>query len=275
VSRFRYECPMRWGDLDAQGHVNNAAYVDYLQEARVDFLLAGPQVMHQLLETGVLVVSHQVEYLQPVGYDCSALDIELWVQAVGASRFMIGYDMLASEQLVGRARTAAVPFDLASAGLRRLSAGERDHLSALLTPEQPLRALPSARISEPAHRFPLRVRWSDLDSYGHVNNVKFFDYVQEGRIALMVEALGLLGDQITVIVRQDLEYRRPMDFRTEPYEVASAVSAIGTRSFTLEVEIRDPEAGTVFATARTVVVQPEALTAAQRAALMRWSADPA
>ena len=38
---FQFSCPLRWGDLDAQGHVNNAVVVDYLQEARVAFLLSG------------------------------------------------------------------------------------------------------------------------------------------------------------------------------------------------------------------------------------------
>ena len=56
---------MRWGDMDAQGHINNAAYLDYLQEARVCYLLGGPPALQNLLATGVLVVSHQVEYLQP------------------------------------------------------------------------------------------------------------------------------------------------------------------------------------------------------------------
>ena len=36
--RHVYECPMRWADMDLQGHVNNVIYVDYLQEARVDML---------------------------------------------------------------------------------------------------------------------------------------------------------------------------------------------------------------------------------------------
>ncbi len=40
-----YRCPLRWGDMDAQGHLNNAAFVDYLQEARVDYLLGGPAAM--------------------------------------------------------------------------------------------------------------------------------------------------------------------------------------------------------------------------------------
>ena len=62
-----------------------------------------------------------------------------------------------------------------------------------------------------------------------------------------------------------------MDFRIEPYEIAPAVSAVGNRSFTLEIEIRDPKSRGVFATARTVVVGQGELGPQQRAALMRWS----
>ncbi|MGH3317205.1 MAG: acyl-CoA thioesterase, partial [Nocardioidaceae bacterium] len=36
-----------------------------------------------------------------------------------------------------------------------------------------------------AHRYSCRVRWSDVDSYGHVNNVKYFEYFQEARIAFL------------------------------------------------------------------------------------------
>ena len=68
VSPYTHGCPMRWGDMDVQGHINNAAYPDYLQEARVAFLLSGSPVLHQLLDSGVLVVSHQVEYLKPVAF---------------------------------------------------------------------------------------------------------------------------------------------------------------------------------------------------------------
>ena len=84
---------MRWGDMDAQGHVNNAAYVDYLQEARVGFLLSGPAALHQLLDSGTLVVSHQLEYLRPIIFSERPLIIDLWVDAIGGSRFTIGYQV--------------------------------------------------------------------------------------------------------------------------------------------------------------------------------------
>jgi acyl-CoA thioester hydrolase len=111
------------------------------------------------------------------------------------------------------------------------------------------------------------VRWSDLDSYGHVNNVKFFDYLQEARIAMIQQAVGWSAEDVWLVVRQDLEYLRPLDFRREPYEVGTVVAAVGRRSITLAAEIRAPESGTAYATARTVVVGTQPLTDAQRDAL--------
>ncbi len=35
------------------------------------------------------------------------------------------------------------------------------------------------------YRYPMLVRWSDIDSYDHVNNVRYFDYFQEARIAFL------------------------------------------------------------------------------------------
>ena len=264
---------MRWGDMDAQAHINNGAYLDYLQEARVDFLMAGREVLCQLLGTGVVVVSHQVEYVRPVTFSERPLRIELWVGQVGGARFSVGYEVFDGEELAARARTTAAPFDLASATLRRLSAGERESLQAAVAPAEPLRTLAKVRLDDSAPSYPLAVRWSDLDSYGHVNNVKFFDYVQEARVALLRDLLGWQPVDVWVIARQDLEYHRSLDFRARPYRVRTAVTAIGTRSFTLAAEVYDPDSGLVFATARTVVVGQHPLTEAQRATLDEISAN--
>jgi acyl-CoA thioester hydrolase len=272
VSRFVYRCPVRWGDLDAQGHVNNAAYVDYLQEARVHFLLDGPEATAELLDSGVLVVCHQVEYLRPIGFGDSPLTIAVWVDRIGGSRFWIGYEVLDGDDLAARARTALVPFDLAAGTLRRLTADERVVLTERLAPAEPLRPLSRTRPAGSDHRFPLAVRWSDLDSYGHVNNVKFYDYIQEARIALVNTTVHWSPETVWMVARQDVDYLAPLDFRTEPYEVGTLVTAIGTRSFTLAVEIRDPVSGTVYASAGTVVVGSVPLSPAQREALAGYSA---
>ena len=262
---------MRWGDMDAQGHVNNAAYLDYLQEARVAFLLSGSPILHHLLDAGVLVVNHQLEYLKPVTFSDRPLTINLWLDAIGGSRFSIGYDVSDGNDLAARARTGLVPFDLARNILRRLTAEERDLLARYHAPAEPLRLLPRVGVLGNHHRYPLTVRWSDLDSYGHVNNVKYYDYIQEARISLVNDTVGWEPEAVWMVVRQDLEYLKPIDFKTEPYEVGTAVAAIGNRSFTLAAEIRDPASETLFATARTIVVGVSSLSADQRLALQKWA----
>ncbi|MFT4165151.1 MAG: thioesterase family protein [Microlunatus sp.] len=271
---YRYLCPMRWGDMDAQAHVNNAAFVDYLQEARVDFLLNGPPVMHQLLDTGVLVVQHQVEYLAPVQFHDRGLAIDLWVDSVGASRFVIGYEMRDGDRVAVRARTTGAPYDLAGSGLRRLTDEERSVFrDSVETGYEPLRALPKQTWTGGGHHYPLQVRWSDLDSYAHANNVKYYDYIQEARVALMTRTLrwssrsSPSADDVWVVVRQDMDYRRPLDFRVAPYRVNTVVTDVGNRSIRLAAQIDDPESGTVYAQARTVLVGLQLLTDAQRAAL--------
>jgi acyl-CoA thioester hydrolase len=272
VSRFVYHCPVRWGDLDAQGHINNAAYVDYLQEARVHFLLGGPEATAELLDSGVLVVSHQVEYLRPVGFGDRSLTIAVWVDGIGGSRFWIGYEVFDGDALAARARTALVPYDLKAETLRRLTADERAILTGHLAPAEPLRPLSRVRPTGTDHRYPLAVRWSDLDSYGHVNNVRFYDYLQEARIALVNVTVHWTPETVWMVARQDVDYLAPLDFRTEPYEVGTLVTAIGTRSFTLAVEVRDPGSGMVYASGGTIVVGSVPLSPGQREALAEFGA---
>lgn len=272
----RYVCPMRWGDMDAQAHVNNASFVDYLQEARVDYLLSGPPVMHQLLDTGVLVVQHQIEYLHPVRFHDRGLAIDLWVDSVGGSRFQIGYEVRDGDQVAVRARTTGAPYDLAGGGLRRLTPAEREiFVAGRESGHDPLPELEKQTWSTGGHHYPLQIRWSDLDSYGHANNVKYYDYIQEARVALMSQALRWLerdspsADDVWVVVRQDLDYRRPLDFRVEPYRVTTVVTAVGNRSIRLAACIEDPDTGTTYAQARTVLVGQQPLTDEQRSALSR------
>ncbi len=269
--RFVYRSPRRWGDLDAQGHVNNAVYLDHLQDARVAFLHAGAPGLADMLRTGVLVVAQQVEYLAPVGHGPEPLTVSTWIDALGASRFVVGYDVFDGDTLAVRARTTLVAYDLAAGRVRRLTAIERAAFEAHLDPAEPLRPLAGVGVGEGAARYPLTVRWSDLDAFGHVNNVKFYDYVQEARVAIMTSTLDWSSGVVWSIVRQDLDHCAPLDFRPEPYEVATSVVAVGTRSFTLAAEIRDPGSGTVYARARTIAVGPRPLDETERRALAAFA----
>ena len=94
------------------------------------------------------------------------------------------------------------------------------------------------------HTYQCRVRFSDVDVYGHVNNVKYFEYYQEARIAFMTELVraDLDVDLSLVLARVSVSYRRPILFRTEPYTIETWVTRVGSSSFGLAAEIKDGDA---------------------------------
>ena len=118
---------------------------------------------------------------------------------------------------------------------------------------------------------PVLVRWSDIDSYDHVNNVRYFDYLQEARILFLAEVVGTgAGDYFTeypcVLVSQTVDYLRPILLRHPPYDVDVWVESIGTTSYTLGSRIvdRGGEAEIVYAKAVSVIVAVDGETQAKR-----------
>ena len=53
--------------------------------------------------------------------------------------------------------------------------------------------------------YPIHVRFSDVDVYGHVNNVKYFEYLQEARIA-MIRRLVAAASFSVVVAQTDVDY---------------------------------------------------------------------
>ena len=110
------------------------------------------------------------------------------------------------------------------------------------------------------HVYDCHVRFSDVDVYGHVNNVKYFEYYQEARIAFIQSLEESESEQgqagmRQVVARIDVDYKRPILFRPEPYAVQTWVARIGTSSYDLTCRIvggRDDE--TVYSTAHVRLV---------------------
>jgi acyl-CoA thioester hydrolase len=116
---------------------------------------------------------------------------------------------------------------------------------------------------------PVLVRWSDIDSYDHVNNVRYFDYLQEARIAFLSEAVGeadYFAAYPCVLVSQTVDYLRPILLRHPPYDVDVWVDSVGTTSYTLGSRIVDRGGATelVYAKALSVIVAVDAGTQAKR-----------
>lgn len=144
MARYVFSCPLRWSDLDAYGHVNNARFLTLYEEARVAlmFTLASEEGVTSF-GTGVVVSRHEIDYLRPVDYGpppprSSAppgVTIEMWVEEIMASRFTLGYELFDGGVLAGRARSVLVPFDLAAGRPRRMTGAEQSFLSVWAWPE--------------------------------------------------------------------------------------------------------------------------------------------
>jgi acyl-CoA thioester hydrolase len=250
---------MRWADLDQLGHVNNVVYVDYLQEARVDMLRAHGRGPGALAE-GLVVVRHEVTYLKPLTYDFRPVSIECWVTDVKAATFTMAYEIFhdlpspegPEDRVVYlRATTVLTPFVFAEERPRRITAEERAVLEGHLEPDrQPRRRTPPL-LDGVTSSYPVHVRFSDVDVYGHVNNVKYFEYLQEARISMIAELVQLRRFSV-VVAQTDVDYVQPLLFRAEPYDCLTAITRVGTRSMTVASELRDGDR--LLARAKVVVV---------------------
>jgi acyl-CoA thioester hydrolase len=109
------------------------------------------------------------------------------------------------------------------------------------------------------HIYLCPLRWADMDSLGHVNNVTYVDYLQESRVDMLrTHAPSTGGEELaegTVVVRHEVEFVAPLVFRFEPVRIESWVTKIRAASFTMAYEILDETEGgrRVYARARTVL----------------------
>jgi len=104
------------------------------------------------------------------------------------------------------------------------------------------------------HRIPIERRFSDLDLLGHVNNVVYYDYLQESRLRLL-RRLGRETVPVAplVVAHQEIDYIAPLPGGVEPVIVETWIERIGTSSFTVGATVWDSD-GTLAARASTVMV---------------------
>lgn len=116
------------------------------------------------------------------------------------------------------------------------------------------------------HRYRVQLRWSDMDALRHVNNVQFLRFLEDARVQMMVEAgrRTLESDLGVVVVRHEIDYRRPLLFRPEPVVVDTWVTRIGRTSYAVAYEIREEHGDVVYATAATVMVCVDLATGTPR-----------
>jgi|BarGraNGADG00212_1021973.scaffolds.fasta_scaffold47124_2 acyl-CoA thioester hydrolase len=125
MARFVHEVHMRWSDMDAYRHINNSAYLAYLEQARVAMFFE----RHEGFSGGTVIARHEIDYLRPVVYTPQPLRLELWIGELRGAAFTVHYEVFDHDQLAARAATVCVPFNFDVDLPRRLTDDERHVLA--------------------------------------------------------------------------------------------------------------------------------------------------
>jgi acyl-CoA thioester hydrolase len=252
-----YEC-------DAYGHLNNANYLRYMQEAAFDASASVGYSKERYESMGFLWLAHEteIEYLQPIVYG-DTVEVKTWVGDFRRVRSRRFYEFRKSgeEALVARASTDWVYIERAS---ERPAVVPQEMILAF-APEGVTEAAP------PRKRFPSappppadvftqrrRVEWRDIDTAQHVNNAVYVNYIEDAGIQVSNFygwSLGRsVGEGFGVIAREHhIEYRQAAVMDDE-LDIATWVSANSRTTANRFYTIKRARDGELLVQARTLWV---------------------
>lgn len=90
---YSYEVPVRWGDMDAFGHVNNTLYFRYFEETRFQWMLEKGIPIQG--ESFPVVLTIGATFFRPV-FHPDTLRIDVFISEPGRSSFMATYKVYSS-----------------------------------------------------------------------------------------------------------------------------------------------------------------------------------
>jgi len=134
--KYQHKAFVRWDDLDAMGHVNNAKYLTLAQEARFEWSFMQHHSKGEIPGLMEMVVAKaEVDFFKPINLGGIFVDVELWVEKIGNSSFVMVYEIKNGEDLCARLKTVQVGVDSTTSKSRPLTESERKFLEQYLIPE--------------------------------------------------------------------------------------------------------------------------------------------
>ena len=127
---MRVQIQRRFSDLDPLGHVNNVAYHDYLQEARMGLIGQLDAVVND--DFAQIVVSQEIRHVKPLGYSREPVVIEATVTDMARTSYSIVYRVLDEQgEVAAEATTRLAVVDATSGRPIRMPEDLRDQLLAV------------------------------------------------------------------------------------------------------------------------------------------------
>ena len=95
---FEMAIPIRWGDMDAMGHVNNSVYFRYMEQARIGWFDALVPAAEAWKDTGIVIANASCNFKRPINYP-GTVEVKLLVGPPGGSSVPTFYELLVENDL--------------------------------------------------------------------------------------------------------------------------------------------------------------------------------
>ena len=87
---------IRFSDIDKFGHVNNAKYLTFLEQARISYFNTVIGKNNEWQNTGIILAKAEIDFLIPILLD-DKIEIEIAITKLGNKSFEISYKIIKNE----------------------------------------------------------------------------------------------------------------------------------------------------------------------------------
>jgi acyl-CoA thioester hydrolase len=109
VHTYTTEIEVRFRDIDAMGHVNNAVYATYIEQARADYFRDVLDADLSALPT--VLASLSIDFRRPVELTDGAVTVGIEIAELGTSSVTMAHDVRAGGEVVAEAEGTLVSLD--------------------------------------------------------------------------------------------------------------------------------------------------------------------
>ncbi len=116
MSNFHFEYPVevRYSDLDPQGHVNNANFLTFLEQARINYIIGLGlfQSTDSFLKIGIIIAEARITFLSPILFGTKVM-VKTGITRLGNKSMTMEYLMVdgGNGKELAKAETVLVTFD--------------------------------------------------------------------------------------------------------------------------------------------------------------------
>ena len=103
--------PIRWGDMDAMGHVNNTVYFRYMEQARIGWFDRLVPRADAWTRTGIVIVNASCNFKRPLNYP-GTVEVKVFAAPPGGSSVGTFYELRMKRVLYADGAATVVFIDM-------------------------------------------------------------------------------------------------------------------------------------------------------------------